>query len=213
MSGYFKLALRGLTLWVFPILSLLCLMPILAGMFGLATPATLDNRILATLAALFFGVFSFFYRSYEAESQSKQQHTLKILFDTRLSAEFRRNLELRKLHFPEGEFVDPVQFWANLHAQRDKVLSDDDAKERRQSAEGLRSLLNYYEFIAMGITRGDLDEAMLKGSIRGIMCNLVNDCVHLIVDAREKNEKTYEHLALLYDKWRDPEDLAFPKPQ
>ncbi len=202
--------IRPLTIRIFPILSLICILPIILGLAGVALPDTIDQRALATLAALFFGVFSFFYRSHEAEAQSKKQHTLKILFDTRLSAEFRRHLEFRKLHFPEGEHVDPARFTAYLNAQRDTKLSDDEAKSRRQSAEALRSLLNYYEFLSMGISRGDLDEAMLRGSIRGIMCNLVKDCVHIIVDAQETNPRAYENLSDLYNAWRDPQDPALP---
>lgn len=205
--------IRPLTIRVFPILSFLCLIPILFALAGFTLPSSIDQRALATLAALFFGVFSFFYRSHEAERQSKKQHTLKMLFDTRLSAEFRRHLELRKQHFPEDEHVDPAKFHSYLKAQRDQSLSDDEALSRRQSAEGLRSLLNYYEFIALGIARGDLDEDMLKGSIRGIMCNLVKDCVHIIVDVQETSPRTFEHLAALYNRWRDPEDPALPNPQ
>lgn len=202
--------IRPLTIRVFPVLSLLCLLPIVLSLAGVKLPDTIDQRAMATLAALFFGVFSFFYRSHEAEAQSKKQHTIKMLFDTRLSSEFRRHLELRKLHFPEGEHVDPAKFTSFLKAQRDTTLSDDEALSRRQSAEALRSLLNYYEFLALGIARGDLDEDMLKGSIRGIMCNLVTDCVHIIVDIQEENPRGYEHLARLYNAWRDPSDPSLP---
>jgi len=209
MTGFDRVV-RIATIRVAPVLSAVCIAPVIVSLAGGSVPASLDPRVLATLAALFFGVFSFFYRSHEAERQSKKQHTLKMLFDTRLSSEFRQHLERRKMHFPEGEFVDPAKFMSYLRAERDRDLSDDEARERRQSAEALRSLLNYYEFIALGIARDDLDEEMLKGTIRGIMCNLVMDCVHLIVDVREDDPRTFEHLARLYERWRD--DAAEPIP-
>lgn len=189
-------------LWVSGIASGVCLLLLIAAAFDLGP---MDLRTGATLTALFFAVFSFFFRSVEAERQSRKQHTIKILFDTRLSTEFRQHLEYRRLHFPEDEPVLPGKYLDYIRSSRDRELSDEDAFERRKSAEGMRSLLNYYEFIALGIETGDLHEEMLKGSIRGIMCNLVRDAHPLLVEIRADNARAYEHLAALYERWRDPE--------
>ncbi|MEO0944948.1 MAG: DUF4760 domain-containing protein [Pseudomonadota bacterium] len=164
-----------------------------------------DDRIAATLAALLFAVFSFFFRSIQQEEQSRKQHTIKILFDTRLSSEFRQYLEHRKHHFAEGSVIDPARFTEYLAARRTVDLSDDDANSRRKSAEAVRSLLNYYEFIALGIKSGDLDEPMLKGMVRGMTCRLVADAHLVIRDYRADNARTFEHLTALYANWKDPE--------
>lgn len=201
--------IRFLTFVAFPIASFGCLGLVIASVLGIPLPASFDVRVLATLAALFFGVFSFFYRSYEAEAQSRKQHTIKILFDSRMSPEFREHLERRKHHFPEGERVDPEKYNAYLTASRDRELTSKAATERRKSAEGLRSLLNYYEFLALGIERHDLDEGMMKGSIRGMMCNLVADAYDVISGLQADNPRAYEHLTALYDRWTDPDYPRF----
>lgn len=164
-----------------------------------------DPRIAASLAALMFAVFTFFYRSLQQEEQSRKQHTIKILFDTRLSSEFRQYLEHRKHHFAEGTVIDPVQYKDFLKAQRTVDVSDDDANSRRKSAEAVRSLLNYYEFVALGIESGDLDEPMLRGMVRGMACNLVADAHLVIRDYQSREPRTFEHLTALYLRWKNPD--------
>ena len=63
-------------------------------------------------------------------------------------------------------------------------------------------LLNFYEFIALGVRLGDFDAPMLKLSVRGIMCNLVDDCRHLIGGIRVHSPLAYENLVWLYSQWR-----------
>ncbi|MEM0989227.1 MAG: DUF4760 domain-containing protein [Pseudomonadota bacterium] len=188
-------------LWTAGLASLLCLGLLMAAAAG---SGPIDVRTAATLTALFFAVFSFFFRSVEAERQSRKQHTIKILFDTRLSSEFRQHLEHRRVHFKEGAEIDATRYHAFLIAARDSEITEEEALARRKSAEAVRSLLNYYEFIALGIATGDLDEDMLRGSLRGIMCRLVKDA-HQVVRSywTPDDRRTYEHLAALYERWRD----------
>lgn len=176
---------------------------------------SLDARSCATIAALLFAVFSLFYRFEMAEAQSRKQHTINILFNSRLSPEFRQHLEYRRIHFPEGERIDYKRFKDHLTAERTKETSGQDAKDMRKSAEAVRSLLNYYEFIALGIKNGDLDEDMMKGSIRGNMCNLVADAVGVIEGYQVNNRLTYEHVTELYQSWKtdDKPDITPPSEQ
>lgn len=166
----------------------------------------LDTRITASIAALLFAVFSFFYRSVEKETQSRKQHTINILFTTRLSPEFRQHLEHRKHCFAEGTDIDPDIYTAYLDATRTVDISDDEANRRRRSAEAVRSLLNYYEFIALGIKSADLDESMLRGMIRGNVCRLVRDARLVIRRYQSTEPRTFEHLTSLYRAWKDAAD-------
>lgn len=175
----------------------------LPGMRG-ALPPDVDARALTQLGGFFFAVFAFLYNARERQSQSRKQHTIKILFDTRLSGEFRQHLERRKRHFPEGTTVDADEYFRFLEAKRDADTSDDDALAQRHSAEAVRSLLNYYEFIALGIATGDLDEDMMRRSVRGIMCNLVADMHAVVAEYRRRDPRTFEHLARLYASWKNP---------
>ncbi len=192
---------------------------ILAGVFGLmsalnllfpASFASFDPRVSATIAALLFAVFSYFSRSVEQEIQSRKQHTIKILFDTRLSPEFRQYLEKRKYCFAEGSVIVPETYRAYLAATRTVDISDDEANRRRKSAEAVRSLLNYYEFISYGIESGDLDETMLNETIRGMVCRLVADAHLVIADYQKTEPRTFAHLTALYRAWKDADQPDIP---
>jgi hypothetical protein len=140
-----------------------------------------------------------------ARDQSREQHTIKLLLDTRLSAEFREMLAARKRVFREGARIDPMEFEVCLAADP----NGDEAETRRlHAAEAVRSLLNYYEFLALGIARGDLDHDMLRQSVRGLMCNLVIDCLGVIDAQRARNPDVLRHLCRLYLEWKREADPA-----
>lgn len=73
-------------------------------------------------------------------------------------------------------------------------------------------MLNYYEFVAFGVDMRDLDKTLLKGTIRSIMCNLVQDARYVIADQRAESATHYEHLAKLYEEWRENRFDAIPSP-
>ena len=184
----------------------------LAGLIATKGSPVFDDRTLVSVAALSFAVFSFFLRSVQNEVQSRKQHTIKVLFDTRLSAEFRTMLELRREHFPLKVVIDPKKYRNFLEAKRSETLSEQEATSRRRSAEALRSLLNYYEFVAFGVEMKDLDKELLRGTIRAIMCNLVQDARYAIADSQNDSPSHYEHLAKLYSEWRDDRFEPIPPP-
>jgi len=185
-------------------LTLLSLAALAAPRLRAGLPADFDDRAVATLAGFFFAVFAFLFNAWQRERQSRKQHTVKILFDTRLSSEFRQHLEWRKHCFPEGQLVGAETYFDYLEARRSAELSDDRAFERRKSAEAIRSLLNYYEFIALGIRSADLDEAMMYNTVRGIMCNLIADMHEIVAAYRHRDPRTYRHLVALYARWKSP---------
>jgi hypothetical protein len=75
----------------------------------------------------------------------------------------------------------------------------------------LRYLLNYFEFIAVGIRYGDLDEKLLKNTLRGILCGVYEAAGPLVTQRRQapagskaEKSKTFEHLEWLYTRWHIP---------
>ncbi|MGB0498759.1 MAG: DUF4760 domain-containing protein, partial [Rubricella sp.] len=133
--------------------------------------AEVYNIIALSLSAfaLLISVATFIWTTVVKYRADRNSRTLDLVFNTRLSEDFERLLAKRKRYFAEGETVPWEEFRAFLTATRNAELTDDEALRRRECAKAIRALLNYYEFIALGIRRRDLDEAMLRGSIRGIM--------------------------------------------
>jgi Domain of unknown function (DUF4760) len=120
---------------------------------------------------------------------SVKQHTINTLLQTRLSATYqdyaadaRAGL---KGHTPE--FPAPLS----------TIKASDDC------LAGVEYLLNYIEFMAVGIRHGDLHEAVLKDSMRGIVTRFTDISQEYIDDCRERNGlRTYQHLLWLRDRWK-----------
>ncbi|MBT8152853.1 DUF4760 domain-containing protein [Epibacterium ulvae] len=159
---------------------------ILVSLFGIAASA------LTAVGGILFAVFSYFRNARRAEAAQRKQHTINILFQSRLSEYFQKTNSLRKEIFPTDQdiFLDD---WKAARSGTDKP---------REGAEALQQLLNYYEFLAVGIAQGDLDKDLLHKSIRGIMCNLVDDARYMIAELRENDPNTLDYLAQLYEEWR-----------
>lgn len=111
------------------------------------------------------------------------------------------------------------------------VLTDDELATGPPEAQlgALRYLLNYFEFIAVGIRYGDLDEVLLKNTLRSILCSVYEAAEPLVRQRRKApgltespaaettenslatsitagkpentKSKTYEHLERLYNRW------------
>lgn len=162
---------------------------------------------IATLTALLgvgVALWTYVNSVRKAARNQRKQHTITILFETRLSEQFQKANRLRKRVFPEYQDIT-IEKWNAARKATPEGESEEHhrfARLQNDGAEALQMLLNYYEFLAVGLSEGDLDEAMLQKTIRGIMCNLVDDARELIADLRANNNKTFENLIPLYEKWR-----------
>lgn len=161
---------------------------------------------IAAFVSVVAALGTFAYSAYAARRAQRKQQTMTLLLESRLSSEFRGILEKRRELFPE--YTD-VTFDAWNAARTAKSPNPDNELQRktvereRESALALTQLLNYYEFLAVGIKEGDLDKELLRKTLRSIMCNLVDDCRDLIAEMRRRRPSTYEHLTALYDDWRE----------
>ena len=165
---------------------------------------TATGTIVAAISVI-AAILTFWFSTRAARRAQRKQHTITVLLETRLSAEFQGTIEKRRAHFPEytdvsfEDWDDARKATAPSGASSEVIKAQ---KIKRDSALALTTLLNYYEFLAVGITEGDLDEDMLKKTLRSIMCNLVDDSRYLIAGMQKVNPNTYEHLSNLYGQWR-----------
>lgn len=122
-----------------------------------------------------------------------KQHTMTTLLEMRMSEAYmsRSKSVGKRFYSDEGIYVitkDVVE----RNAPED-VLID------------VTYLLNYYEFIASAIRYGNLDETLMKESLRGMVCNTY-ELSREFIDFRRKRSATpnlmlYEHLGWLYLRW------------
>ncbi len=128
---------------------------------------------------------------------SIKQHTINTLLQSRLSATYMEKAKfINKTFFtPEGKL---------LPFSKEDITNTEKEEER----EALTYVLNYFEFIAVGIRHGDFDEAVMKQTLRGILVNAYLFSEAYIKQGRgEENgkvtkPKVLEHLTWLYHRWK-----------
>lgn len=148
--------------------------------------------------------------SYITLRNSIKQHTINTLLQSRLSATYMENVKLANKRYFTMEGIFPVS--------REEI----EKKDPESQLPALGYVLNYLEFVAVGIRNGDLDEKVMKQTFRGMVCSMREVGDAYVDFAREsirlENRKDapcvsskfqpenaiFEHLDWLYERWYDP---------
>lgn len=146
----------------------------------------------------------------------RTNNAFSIIMETRKSAEFLKRAEIATKHFPPGTRAIPTdysRFFApdslkNLHADvaAGRAVADSDF-EKAEAVLALKYLLNYYEFMAVGIRAGDLDENLIFDTISTTVTNLFSRAGPLVNYTSDGNNNgshpmTYCDLRALVDRWK-----------
>lgn len=131
---------------------------------------------------------------------SVKQHTINTLLQSRLSAEYMRHATKVGKHYQK------------FQERKDSGLLDNALEDATTniSEHSLQYVLNYFEFIALGIRAGDLHEAMLRDSLRSIVCRNVKMSVSWIDRCRVESPRLYENLGWLHNRW-NPKDVQIKR--
>lgn len=120
---------------------------------------------------------------------SIKQHTINTLLQSRLSATYMGYADKLSQHYMAYDARR-----ASNPALRENPTDSADIM-------ALRYILNYFEFVAVGIKRGDLDEGTLRDSLRSILRKNVTMSMGWIGKERASNQNLYTHLLWLFDRW------------
>lgn len=157
-------------------------------------PNTNPLAIIAYSAGL-IALAGWMVQSWTSTRNSRKQHTINVLFQTRLSSEFTKHVDNIQARFPD---VTPIKY------SEVKYLAD------KSVWESVRFILNYYEFIAVGVRHGDLDEKLLRDCICTQMCTFHNRAIDVLRTTREEGEhgkpapskrRVLRNLVWLYWRW------------
>lgn len=120
---------------------------------------------------------------------SIKQHTITTLLQTRLSIEYMKNANVVGGHYRAFSLSQAA---GNPDGKSPTDGLDEDA---------LQYILNYFEFIALGIRAGDLHEGVLKDSLRSIIARNINMSKDWIDSCRAQTPRLYENLGWLNKRW------------
>ncbi len=166
----------------------------------------------------------------ENRKTHRKNHTLNILLQSRLSETYQNRMKDASKFYPshnsfpnvldmeEGEkrtkyemlvsYSGMFQEGATFVNPKDKNISlevDKELHDHARAIEGLNYLLNYFEFISIGIKNGDLDETVLEDSLHWILINLLDRTKNFIAltHVQSKSDKIWENAIKLGGKWQE----------
>ena len=151
---------------------------VFAGLFLFVRFYLKDPQAVPLLAVVAYGAAAFALTGWVVQSwisirNSRKQHTINVLFNTRLSPEYIQNTENIRAYFPEESEIK---------------LKDLKEMPDRTVMESVRFLLNYYEFVAVGIRHGDLDIRLIRDCLCSQLCIFVDRCEDVIRNVRNENQ-------------------------
>lgn len=131
-----------------------------------------------------------------AHRNAVRQNTNNLLF-----ARFSQTAFTESMHHFHATFGNDLSI---------KVSPDRIAAARRagdiesKGCDAVNYLLNYFEFIAGGVLRGDLDPTIVRENIRGVICFYYDKCEPHILATNRRNGRAFEHLMKLRTHYREP---------
>lgn len=179
---------------------LLCIELILAGcvlywayrgaLFGVALPQLADTAWVG-LAGGAVALAGWIVTALVNIRNSIKQHTVNVLLQSRLSTVYMGYAERINSYFFEADgTIIPL------------VEQDFTTEEGRKKVEAARYILNYMEFLAVGIRHGDFHEGLLKRSLRTIVINIHSFAELFITRHRKGNPRVYANFMWLYGRWQ-----------
>lgn len=123
---------------------------------------------------------------------STKANTMQILMESRFSDEYARNLKVTTRLFTHQR---------SINGDNCSLILEDYAKLKPKQLDAVHYMLNYFEFIAVGIRCGDLDELFMKQSLRSIILTNYKFYKLIIEERQKKVPSALENLVALSKRW------------
>ncbi|AWL70360.1 TPA: DUF4760 domain-containing protein [Serratia marcescens] len=140
-------------------------------------------------------------------SSQRKSHTLNLIMNQRFSDLYmRKNDDLVKafgmnitVHPDWSDRVFKIKDQPKPSFQNPLYASE--YFSYVEGIKGLSYLLNFYEFAAVGILKGDLDDKMMKECFSGAVCRIEKRAFFLIRYSIARDPNAYENFIKLMTKW------------
>jgi len=150
----------------------------------------------------------------------RKNHTLNVLLQSRISDTFQQKLEKANSVYPRGANIPLItSATPKLQAMlkhpgfitstgiitipggQELDITDDDLKQAK-AIEAIIYILNYYEFLSVGVTKDDIDEKLLYECLSGIFKSLNQRSKNLIdYSVSIAGEGVFEHFTSINASW------------
>lgn len=160
--------------------------------FALGNKADNSSNVILILLGTLAAVLGWLFTSRGQDLNSRRSHSIQTLMSSRLSEAYANHSNYAtgvytRLKEKNGQhYILELEDFENLEPlERNAIIYQ----------------LNYFEFIAVGIRYGDLDENLIKNTLKTIINTNIVFFGNIIADKRIKSPTVYEHLISLNKRW------------
>lgn len=140
----------------------------------------------------------------------RTNNAFAIIMETRKSSEYLKRQELVQKHFPPNVNAVDSEYHQYSAADSLKKLiragASEADMEKAEAVLALKYMLNYFEFMAVGIKAGDLDENLLFETVSSTVLRLhlrAQSYITFTVDPQQGGQPmAYCDLRLLAQRWK-----------
>lgn len=164
--------------------------------------------ILAAVAAVCGWIFTARVQTINAI----KGHSMQVLMNSRTSTIYMqkvdKTIEIRRGLTKESISTEDDKQNVVLTAEKFEKLGNGDGVKADEEKSAVIYMLNFLEFVAIGIRHYNLDESLLKGSLRSII-NSNYKLYKPVIDhlRRVDNPKIFTQFELLHDRWAEPTEI------
>ncbi|MGH9960966.1 MAG: DUF4760 domain-containing protein, partial [Pyrinomonadaceae bacterium] len=150
-----------------------------------------------------------------ARHLSRRQHTINVLLQHRFNDVLHKHHSIIYTYFPVGTAIsksDTEALFSSVKRQtHDQTSAKNFLVQRKRKVnlpslkevhESLTIMLNYYEFLAVGISRCDLNERVMRAFYKSIVCAFCEKTHEFIKYGQNNQPTALENLVELYKIWK-----------
>lgn len=163
------------------------------GFDGISSSQSSDSiQTIGILIGAVAAIIGWLFTTRAQAIDSTKANTMKILMESRLSDEYSRNLKITTAIFTAQRQSNGDN--CNLSLVDYQALNAD-------QLDAVHYMLNYFEFIAVGIRCGDLDELYMRQTLRSIILTNYKFYKLIIEERQKRTPSSFENLVTLCNRW------------
>lgn len=143
---------------------------------------------VTSLLTIVVGVVGWSTSAWISHRNSKIQHAISLVGARFSNAQFLEHSRVCRDIFENRE--------VSYKEYKEKENGNDDEKKEVQS---IKYMLNYFEFVSVGVISGEIDIGIVKKTLRGNMRYYIEKCDNIIKDNQLKNPSVWRNFTNLYE--------------
>jgi hypothetical protein len=176
---------------------------------------SIDHRNRHASGAILFGAvlatLGWIITQRNTVRSARKQHTFNIIIQLQMNENIRYHLTNILFKYPIGRNI-LVSDCSDLQAEKLIWYSEKKDLDKKASypiQDSISWIANYYEFVAVAVFSGDLDEGIMKNTVRSSICRFYIKTSGYIYKIRaiDTNKKALENYHNLFISWATPTEL------